>query len=371
MTKRPSSASPDADDATSPATRIVHSDCLDFLSTYAGPKFDLVYLDPPYFLDKQFALQANSDRVRFKGDWHNQEIESYCEKIAAGTGGESLVRYLSFLFVRLAHIHGHMSSTGSMFLHIGTREAPYVHLLLDNLFGFRNWRSTITWQRSHPHNNLRHSLGNVADFIFYYSMGDAYTFNLLHTPHDEVYLANCFSHTDDRGPYALAPVIQERSRKGHMFEYNGVTPPFGWRLRRETLEHYDKDGRIHWGGNRPYKKVYLHEAKGAALQNVWTDIFNITRTEVDRRKYPTQKPLALLERIVSLASNPGDLVFDPFCGSGTTLAAAQRLGRQWLGTDRSADAIAIARQRLSDELASDSNLFDGAVSRSGASGSSA
>jgi site-specific DNA-methyltransferase (adenine-specific) len=167
-----------------------------------------------------------------------------------------------------------------------------------------------------------------------------------HTPHDETYLSSCFSQRDETGDYALAPIVQERSRKGHHFTYRDHTPPHGWRLRRETLEAYDQAGRVHWGRNRPYKKVYLHEARGAPLQTIWTDIPNITRTEQDLRHYPTQKPVALLERILSLASDPGDRVLDPFCGSGTTLVAAARLDRVAMGIDLSPQAVQVAGARL-------------------------
>ncbi len=323
-----------------------HADCLEFLRSYDGQLFDLVYLDPPYFLDRNFSLEAASNDVSFRGDWKHQEVESYCEKIAASTGGDALVRYLSFLYPRLVLLREKMADTGSIFLHIGPKEAPYVRMLLDNVFGLENWRTSITWQRSHPHNNLKRALGNVSDFIYYYTKSKSFTFNLLYTPHDEVYLSNCFSNEDEVGSYALAPIIQERSRKGHHFEYNSYSPPHGWRVRRETLEAYDKEGKIHWGKNRPYKKVYLHEAKGAQLQNIWSDIHNITRTEVDKRKYPTQKPVALLQRIIELASNPGDLVLDPFCGSGTTVAAALSLGRSGVGVDISEAAIEVSRSRL-------------------------
>lgn len=329
-----------------PAHQIINLDCLEFLASYDGPKFNLVYLDPPYFLDRTFSLEASSDDVSFQGGWEDQEIEEFCHQIGGTSGSTNLVKYLSWLYPRLKLIHSHMTETGSIFLHIGTREGPYVSLLLDRIFGMKNWRSTITWQRSHPHNNMTKSLGNVSDYIYYYSMSSTYTFNLLHTPHDEVYLSNSFSNEDERGAYALAPVIQEKSRKGHFYEFNGVTPPYGWRVRIETLKSLDSDGRIHWGTNRAYKKVYLEEAKGAALQNIWSDIYNITRTEVDNRKYPTQKPVKLLERIVELASNAGDIVYDPFCGSGTTLVAACKLGRIAVGSDISPEAVEIATHRL-------------------------
>lgn len=333
-------------------------DCLQFLQNYKGKKFDLVYLDPPFFLDRTFSLEAANNDISFQGGWEGESVEEFCYQVAARSGSDALVQYLSWLYPRLKLIHENSADSSSTFLHIGTREAPYVSLLMDNIFGFRNWRSTITWQRSHPHNNLKKSLGNVSDYIYYYSKSNDYTFNLLHTPHDEVYLANSFSNEDERGPYALAPIIQEKSRRGHFYEYNGVTPPFGWRIRKETLAALDSNNRVHWGTNRAYKKVYLEEAKGAALQNIWSDIHNITRTEIDNRKYPTQKPLKLLERIVQLSSNVGDLVFDPFCGSGTTILAAVRNGRNAVGSDISNEAINIARLRIeAEQKNSESKLF--------------
>lgn len=325
---------------------VVEADCLMFLAEYSGRPFDLVYLDPPYFLEREFRLTTDDYAPAFKGTWSSDDVHDGVREMFSHVGNDRLVEYLSWLHPRLRLLHSRMAETGSIFLHIGSREAPYVSILLDSIFGFGNWRSTITWQRSHPHNNVTKSLGNVSDVIFYYSKSSKYTFNLLHTPHDSTYLSNSFNHEDAVGPYALAPIIQERSRKGHHYVYKGVIPPNGWRVRETELKRLDEENMIHWGTNRPYKKVYLHETQGAALQNIWTDIYNITRTEVDSRKYPTQKPVKLLERIVSLASNEGDLVYDPFCGSGTTLVAAQNLGRAYLGTDISPDAVSVAQHRL-------------------------
>jgi len=324
----------------------VKADCLDFLSNYTGPKFDLIYLDPPFFLNREFKLEALKDNVRFQGGWTKEHIHELALQIVGDKESKNLVNYLSWLIERLVLLHEHLAESGSLFLHIGTREAPYVSLLLDRIFGFGNWRSTITWQRSHPHNNMTKSVGNVSDFIFYYSKSEKYSFNLQYTPHDEKYLKNSFRNSDEKGNYALAPIIQERSRDGHFYEFNGVTPPYGWRVKQQELEKMHEANQIHWGSNRPYKKIYLSETQGALLQNIWTDIHNITRTEVDARRYPTQKPIKLLERIVSMASNEGDLVFDPFCGSGTTLVAAKKLNRRFLGTDISEDSIQITNERL-------------------------
>lgn len=326
--------------------RLIQKDCLDFLANYEGQKFDLVYLDPPFFLNREFKLEATSDKAKFQGGWTEQDIHKFAEEIVGASGPQNLVNYLSWLLIRIIEIHRHLAETGSIYLHIGTREAPYVSLLLDRVFGFNNWRSTITWQRSHPHNNMTKALGNVADFIYYYSKSSEFTFNLQYTPHDEKYLANSFNNKDEKGNYALAPIIQERSRQGHFYEFNGVTPPNGWRVKESELKRLSDLGYIHWGTNRPYKKVYREETQGALMQNIWTDIYNITRTDIDKRHYPTQKPLKLLERVIALSSNEGDLVYDPFCGSGTTLVAAAKLGREYLGTDISSDAIEVAAGRL-------------------------
>lgn len=324
--------------------RLELGDCLDRLATYAGPPFRLVYLDPPYFLEREFALEQGS-KVSFAGRWQAVPDGLYTA-LAAAAGAPRLAAYLAFLDERLRRVHELLAPDGSLFLHIAPREGAYVRLVLDRIFGLENWRATITWQRSHPKNNIKSALGHVSDHIYYYTRSNEFTFNVLHTPHDETYLANSFSQRDETGEYALAPIVQERSRKGHHFTYRDHTPPHGWRVRRETLEAYERAGLVHWGKNRPYKKIYLHEARGAPLQTIWTDLPNITRTARDRRRYPTQKPVALLERIVGLASDPGDLVLDPFCGSGTTLVAAQRLGRRSLGIDVEPEALRIARERL-------------------------
>ena len=176
-----------------------HGDCLEVLSSRRIRQADLVYLDPPFFLNREFHLDVRRGDTRFRGDWHEQEVLDHISHISKLNSTRGLDAYLSWLYERLAAIKRSMNATGSIFLHIGTREAPAVSLLLDELFGSSNWRSTITWQRSHPHNNVTRNLGNVSDFIFYYSMSDKFTFNVLHTPHDETYLNNSFNNSDDRG----------------------------------------------------------------------------------------------------------------------------------------------------------------------------
>jgi site-specific DNA-methyltransferase (adenine-specific) len=335
--------------------RLYLGDCADVLSRL-NAKFDLVYLDPPFFLEREFRLDANNPEASFKGDWSESDRHPTVEALLSNAVDNGMLLYLSWLYRRLEVIKECMNSTASIFVHVGTREATYLTALLDHLFGPKQWRSTITWQRSHPHNNVTKSLGNVSDLIMYYTISDRYAFNLQYTAHDEKYLRNSFKNSDSRGYYALAPIIQERSRSGHDYSFRGYTPPNGWRVKEGRLKELDEEGRIHWGERRPYKKVYKDEAPGAALQNIWTDVHNITRTEIDQRKYPTQKPIALLERIISLASNEGDRVLDPFCGSGTTALASLRHGREFVGIDRSRAALEIASQRLLSELPANPDL---------------
>jgi DNA modification methylase len=333
------------------ATRAVFhlGDCLEILDGLTANSVDLIYLDPPYFLSREFSLEGGNSDVSFKRGWEDSEILTEYESLGHLLGQEDLGRYMSFMHRRLSAMREVLKESGSIFLHIGTEEGPYLRIVLDSVFGHKNLRSTITWQRSHPHNNLKRSIGGVSDFIYYYTKSNKYKFNVLHLPHDEKYLTNSFNNEDDIGRYALAPIIQERARVGFFYEFEGLVPPNGWRVKEETLQRLSKEGRIHWGTNRPYKKIYLHEAQGPALQNIWTDVYNITRTDIDKRRYPTQKPIALLRRIIEVATDPGDLVLDPFSGSGTTVAAALSLGRRGVGIDASKEAIAISQNRILEQ----------------------
>ncbi len=334
-----------------PQGNLYFGDCLQ-VAPQLQSSFDLVYLDPPFFLDREFRLDANRSDTTFQGNWGPDDLHADVQRLLGPLVDAKFLHYLSWLYRRLETIRQSLSPSGSIVVHVGIREATYLTALMDYLFGAKQWRSTITWQRSHPHNNVTKSLGNVSDFLLYYTMSGDYTFNVQYTAHDEKYLRNSFQNQDERGSYALAPIIQERSRTGHMYSVRGYTPPNGWRVKEDRLRELDSDNRIHWGTKRPYKKIYKDEAPGAALQNVWTDIYNITRTEVDSRKYPTQKPLALLERIIRMTTNPGDSVLDPFCGSGTTAVASLRAGRQFAAIDASADAIEVASRRICEELQS-------------------
>ena len=210
--------------------------------------------------------------------------------------------------------------------------------------------TNISWVRSHPKNNIRVGWGNIVDSIMVLRKGKPY-FDVEYGDLDPTYAANSFNHEDERGRYALAPATGEKSRPGHRYTYGGMTPTFGWRYTEEKTRELDEQGLIHFGKNKPYKKIYLHESKGPPVQNIWSDIYNLTRTERNKRKYPTQKPIAMLERIVRTSCPPGGRVLDPFCGSGTTAIATLRVGggRTCDTFDVSEEAVAIAKSAIEDE----------------------
>jgi len=212
--------------------------------------------------------------------------------------------------------------------------------------------TNISWKRSGPKNNIKNGWGNIVDSILVFRKGSPY-FEVEYTSLDPVYAANSFKNKDDVGYYALAKVTGEKSRPCARFEYKGYNPVYGFRITREKLEELDAQGLLHYGANNIYKKIYSHESKGVPVQNLWDDVYFISRSEKNKRKYPTQKPLKLLQRIIKASSESGGWVLDPFCGSGTTAIAAMELGRNCITMDVNPDAITIAQQTI-DELSTKS-----------------
>lgn len=211
--------------------------------------------------------------------------------------------------------------------------------------------TNIAWKRSHPHNNIKLGWGNITDSIMVLKKGTPY-FQMEYGTLDEKYKNNSFNNTDERGQYALGPITGEKSRPGHMFTFNGYTPVYGWRKAYDTIVQLHADNRIHYGKNKPYMKQYLADSKGPPIQNFWDDIYPITRSEQNKRHYPTQKPIKLLERIVRASCPPKGIVLDPFCGSGTTMHAVASVGehRRCICADTSTDALDISRESARDNM---------------------
>ena len=207
--------------------------------------------------------------------------------------------------------------------------------------------TNISWKRSGPKNNIKNGWGNIVDSIMVLRKGSPY-FEVEYNDLDAKYEKNSFKNKDEKGFYALAKVSGEKSRPCRRFEYKGYNPAYGFRISEEMLAGLDADGRIHFGGNNLYKKIYLEESKGVPVQNLWDDVYFISRSEQNKRKYPTQKPLKLLERIIKSSCPVDGWVLDPFCGSGTTALASYALQRNCVTMDINPDSLQLATEGIEE-----------------------
>ncbi|MDQ3915230.1 MAG: restriction endonuclease [Actinomycetota bacterium] len=335
---------------------------------------DLIYLDPPFKPNEKYNVlfRPRSDsggaaQVRaFEDSWewgdaaraayHDvmenapMAVRRRIEAFRTMLDRTKMFAYLCMMAPRLVELRRVLRPHGSIYLHCDAAASHYLKMLMDGVFGPESFRNELVWKRTSSHNDSR-KWAQVHDSILFYA-GEGFTWNPVFLPHDPDYVKKFYRHRDERGLYRLDNVIRSASmgpRPNLVYEHRGYTPEWGWRMVKEKIEALDADDRIEWGtSGRPYLKRYLHEQQGTPVSSVITDIPPIAHKAAQRQGYPTQKPLALLERIVAASSNEGDTVLDPFCGCGTTVAAAQNLGRKWMGIDIAHDAIRIIRNRLAD-----------------------
>lgn len=292
--------------------------------------FDLVYMDPPFGLQRDFTMQEEDGQQKgFSDKW------------------ESFDDYTDWYANVINSCWAKLNKNGWMYAHNNFMGNALVMSKIDRKIR-DSFYTNISWKRSGPKNNIKNGWGNIVDSILVFRKGSPY-FEVEYTSLDPVYAANSFKNKDDVGYYALAKVTGEKSRPCARFEYKGYNPVYGFRITREKLEELDAQDLLHYGANNIYKKIYSHESKGVPVQNLWDDVYFISRSEKNKRKYPTQKPLKLLQRIIKASSESGGWVLDPFCGSGTTAIAAMELGRNCVTMDVNPDAITIAQQTI-DEL---------------------
>ena len=333
---------------------------------------DLIYLDPPFNSKRNynvvFSADAKADdtaQVRAFGDtWSfegaaeafyevtalNQPVSKLLEGLRQTFGDTSLLGYLSVMALRLIELHRVLKPTGSLYLHCDPTASHYLKLVLDALFGSGLMLNEVVWKRSYGHGDSRRSMGRSHDVLLVYSRSKAYTLNRFFHEHDPGYIETMFTHNDSRGRYKHENLNSPNPRPNLRYEYNGYPPPeLGWRVSPEVMQKLDEDGRLYFPPNpkgRIMRKVYLSELGGQPMTDLWTDIRLLSAANKERLGYPTQKPMALLERIIAASSNEGDLVLDPFCGCGTAVAAAQKLGRQWCGIDITTLAVSLIKRRL-------------------------
>ena len=265
-------------------------------------------------------------------------------------GPNDVLAYLVMMTARLVELHRVLKPEGSLYLHCDPTASHYLKVVLDAVFGPTNFRGEITWLRTTTHNDAKRWSPN-ADNLLYYGKSGVVTWNPVHTELSEEYVEGKYRFTDPDGRrYRLDNMTSPNPRPNLTYEWKGHAPPAkGWRYSKETMAKLDADGLIWYPDDkskRPQYKRYLDEQPGAVVGNVWTDISPINSRAAERLGYPTQKPLALLERIIEASSNEGDLVLDPFCGCGTAVDAAQKLHRRWIGIDITYLAIDLIRKRM-------------------------
>lgn len=287
----------------------------------------LIYIDPPFAVgaDFGFNIEINGETAEKK--------QSIIEEIAyRDTWGKGISSYLTMIYERLKLMHNLLAEDGSIYVHCDWRVSPYLKLMLDDIFNAAFYRSEIIWKRSTAHNDSS-SFANLHDTIFYYTKSQSYFFEPQYEPYSDDYIKTYYRHKDEKGVF-LDRDLSAKGLFGGGYNYEWKGKIGLWRCPIETMRKYEDDGRLYYTSNgTPRYKQYLNEMKGTPLQDIWTDIFAVNSQAKERIDHPTQKPEALLERIIKASSNEGDLVVDFFCGSGTTAAVAEKLGRKWITTD--------------------------------------
>lgn len=361
---------------------LYYGDNLEIMRRYVPDEsVDLVYADPPFksnanynvLFQEKDGTKAASQIQAFEDTWtwDNDDEKVYSELVTAGgkiadclqafrkfIGPCDMLAYLVMMTPRLIECKRVLKGTGSMFLHCDTAASHYLKLLMDAVFSPENFKNEIIWKRYGAHNDAgqgsRH-FGRIHDVILFYSMGKNTYWSQVFVPLDHDYIASTYNHEDADGrKYTTTPLTGPGgAEKGNpVFEWKGHTR--AWRYSKETMERLDKEGRLSYSRTGYVRqKLYLDESKGKPVQDIWEDIASLSGGHTERLGYPTQKPVALLERIIKASCPEGGTVLDPFCGCGTTIAAAQTLKRKWIGIDITHLAIMLMKERLKDAFGSE------------------
>ncbi|MCY4466735.1 MAG: DNA methyltransferase [Chloroflexi bacterium] len=386
--------------------RLYYGDNLEILRSreyFPDECVDLIYLDPPFNSNRNYNVLFRSESgadsqaqiTAFEDTWHWGEIaeETYRDLILnapekVSTAIEALLNlidrnqmmaYLVMMTARLVELRRVLKPTGSLYLHCDPTASHYLKIVLDAIFGSENFRSEIVWQRTRAHDLGAKQFPAIHDVILFYSKTESWNWKPTYEEYDEEYKQKNYSMRDERGAYTTQPITGGKSGGPEAYKkWRGRLPsrgrawaiPAGYKrfpdwLREllppeeewkqlgihSKLDLMDKHGMIHWpkkSGGAPRYKYYLKDAPGKISSDSWTDIKPISAHAKERLGYPTQKPVALLERIIRASSNEGDIVLDPFCGCGTAIAAAHKLGRKWIGIDITHLSIALQKYRLLD-----------------------
>ncbi|MCA3630148.1 MAG: restriction endonuclease [Methylobacterium sp.] len=367
--------------------RLYYGDNLEILRQHiADASVDLIYLDPPFNSNATYNVlfkapggaQSQSQIEAFDDTWHwgERAERAFDEVMTSGnTDAAEMLRamrgflkendmmaYLAMMAVRLLELHRVLKSTGSLYLHCDPTASHYLKILLDAVFGAANYRSEVIWKRQSAHSDATTKFASVSDKILFFSKSKDTKFNQVRTPLDPEYVEKFYRFQDSDGRRyrlsdmsapeggGMSAINKNTGRPNGWFEWKGFAPPArGWRFSPDTMAKLESEGRLHFPDSKEKRlqlKRYLDENEGQVIGNVWDDIQPLHGAAREALGYPTQKPLALLERILAASSNEGDVVLDPFCGCGTTVHAAEKMGRRWIGIDITTIAIEMIEKRL-------------------------
>ena len=343
---------------------------------------DLIYLDPPFNSKANYNVifktknkkDSPSQIQAFEDTWKwNSTTEFELHQLFGSEpklaelmkgleliiGKNDLLAYLVMMAIRLRELHRVLKDTGSLYLHCDSTASHYLKLILDSIFGIKNFRNEIIWKRSHSRSVMKKNFRKDHDIIFRYAKSENFTFNIQYKELSEA-SKKLYSLQDENGVYRHVPLmVSGKLRKRTSEVWRGINPRnqgksgMNWITIPENLDEYDKKGLVYWPkkkGGMPNLKYYLSQNKGVPVSDTWIDIQSIEATSNESLGYPTQKPVELLERVILTSSNEGDIILDPFCGCGTAIVAAQRLNRNWFGIDVTHLAIGIMEQRMSNEF---------------------
>ncbi len=368
---------------------LYYGDCLEIMQGMKLGSVDLIYLDPPFNSNQTYNAIYKDET----GQPLPEQVEAFCDiwelnderqrainlmpvlMREAGLDDAAaelwklwmnalrntqprLLAYLSYMTERLIVMKSILKPTGSIYLHCDATASHYIKVLMDSIFGHNNFVNEIIWERSHTRSSISKSLRRAHDVILFYVMGSKYKFNMQYRKLSEASLG-IYTKVDEKGLYRLVPLLVSGKRNGITGKpWRGIDPNsrgkqgMHWVTTHDKLEAYNTRGLIVWPkikDGAPNLKYYLDTNKGVPLNDIWTDVSAISSNSPESLGYPTQKPLSLMKRIISLATDEGDTVLDPFCGCATTICAAQEMNRKWKGIDIAYHAIRrVVQARLAD-----------------------
>jgi DNA modification methylase len=357
---------------------------------------DLVYLDPPFNSSRDYNVifkdesgnKSDAQLLAFEDTWRwgpsaeetyayltntarhkgnvPESVSTLTAALRSGLGTNQMFAYIVEMTVRLVELHRVLKPAGSLYLHCDPTASHYLKVVLDAIFDPRNFRNEIIWKRSSAHSDTTQGalhLGRTHDSILFYSKGKAPLRNVITVPLSDEYVASHYRHEEPGTGrrYRLGDLTAAKPGGDTLYEWagpdgRGVRPYRGryWAYTKDKMAEFERQGRlVYTKSGMPEYKRYLDEMPGQPLQDIWDDIDPINSQAKERLHWATQKPIALLERIISLSTSPGGVVLDPFCGCGTALVAAQKLDRKWIGIDVTYLAIAVMRARLKDSFGLD------------------